>query len=96
LEGGPKVAELSEDFVDSKRLIKELNINPKLPDIQRKKLQDVIIKNQRAFGLDNSLGHLDVKVQIPLKPEAKEVSSPPFHALLANREVMDKQMDKWI
>jgi len=51
LEGGPKVAELPEDFVDSKRLIKELDINPELPDVQRKKLQDVIVKNQRAFGL---------------------------------------------
>jgi len=96
LEGGPKVAELPEDFVDSKRLIEELDINPELPDVQRKKLQDVIIKNQRAFGLDDRLGHLDVKVRIPLKPEAKEVSLPPFHASPANREVIDKQMDKWI
>jgi hypothetical protein len=96
LQGGPKVAELPEDFVDSKRLIEELDINPELPDVQRKKLQDVIVKNQRAFGLDDRLGHLDVKVQIPLKPEAKEVSLPPFHASPANREVIDKQMDKWI
>ena len=55
----------------SKRLIEELNINPELQDIQIKRHQDVIVKNQRAFGLDNHLGHLDVKVQIPLKPEAK-------------------------
>src|ERR1700692_3750143 len=96
LEGGPKVAELPEDFVDSKRLIEELDINPKLPDIQRKKLQDVIVKNQRAFGLDDQLGHLNVKVRIPLKLEAKEVSLPLFHASPANREVIDKQMDKWI
>ena len=51
LEGGPKVAELPEDFVDSKRLIEELNINPELPDNQRKRLQDVTIKNQRALVL---------------------------------------------
>jgi hypothetical protein len=68
LEGGPKVTELPEDFVHSKRLIEELDINPKLPDIQRKKFQDVIVKNQRAFGVDDQLGHLDIKVQIPLKP----------------------------
>jgi len=84
LEGGPKVAELPEDFVDSKRLIEELNINPELPDNQRKKLQDIIVKNQRAFGLDNRLVYLDVEVQIPLKPEAKEVSLLPFHASPAN------------
>jgi len=94
LEGGPKVAELPKDFVDSKRLIEELNINPELPDNQRKKLQDIIVKNQRVFGLDNRLGHLDVKVQIPLKPEAKGVSLPPFHASPANQEVIDKQMDE--
>jgi hypothetical protein len=82
--------------VDSRRLIEELNINPELLDNQRKKLQDVIVKNQRAFGIDDRLGHLDVKVQIPLKPETKEVSLPLFHASPANQEVIDKQMDKWI
>ena len=45
LEGGSKVAELPKDFVDSKRLIKELDINPELPDVQRKRLQDIIVKN---------------------------------------------------
>lgn len=35
LEGGPKITELLKDFVDSKRLIEELDINPKLLDIQR-------------------------------------------------------------
>ena len=34
VEGDPKVAELSEDLVDSKRLIKALNINPELPAIE--------------------------------------------------------------
>jgi hypothetical protein len=68
LEGGLKVAELSEDFVDNKMLIEALNINPELPDIQKKKLQDIIIKNQKAFvdgqlqcwksqiGMSNHLG----------------------------------------
>jgi len=89
LEGCPKVTELPGDFVDSRRLIKELDINPELPDSQRKKLQDVIVRNQRAFGLDDHLGHLDVKVQIPLKPEVKEVSLPPFHSSPANRKVIN-------
>jgi hypothetical protein len=93
LEGDPKVAELSEDFV---RLIEELDINLKLLDNQMKKLQDVIVKNQKAFGLDDCLRHCDVKVQIPLKLEANEVYLPPFHTSLANWEVINKQMDKWI
>jgi hypothetical protein len=31
-----------------------------------------------------------------MKPEAKPVSLPPFHASPANREVIDKQMESWI
>ena len=46
--------------------------------------------------MDDHLGHLDHAIHIPLKPGAKEISFPPFHAPLANREVINKQMDKWI
>ena len=56
----------------------------------------MIVKNHRAFGLDDRLGHLDHAIHIRLKPRAKEISLPPFHASPANREVIDKQMDKWI
>jgi hypothetical protein len=45
VEGGPKVAELSDDLVDSKRLIETLDINPKLPVVERNRIQEVIIKN---------------------------------------------------
>ena len=38
VEGGPKVAELSEDLVDSKRLIKALDINPELPAVERDRI----------------------------------------------------------
>ena len=96
VEGGPKVAELSEDLVDRKRLIEALDINPELPAFERDRIQEVIIKNHQAFGLDDRLGHLDHTIYIPLKPGAKEISLPPFHASPANQEVIDKQMDKWI
>ena len=96
VEGGPKVAELSEDLVDSKRLIEVLNINPELPAVERNRIQEVIIENHQAFSLDDCLGHLDHAIHIPLKPGAKEFFLPPFHASPANREVIDKQMDKWI
>jgi hypothetical protein len=46
VEGGPKVAELPEDCMDSERLIEVLNINPELPASKRKEIQDVIVKNQ--------------------------------------------------
>ena len=55
VEGGPKVAELSEDLVDSKRLIEVLDINPELPAVERDRIQEVIVKNHRAFGLDDRL-----------------------------------------
>ena len=45
MEGGPKVVELSEDLVDSKRLIEALDINPELLAVERDRIQEVIIKN---------------------------------------------------
>ena len=45
VEGGPKVAELSEDLVDSERLIEALDINPELPAVERDRIQEVIVKN---------------------------------------------------
>ena len=45
VKGGPKVTELLEDLVDSKRLIKALNINPELPAVERDRIQEVIVKN---------------------------------------------------
>ena len=71
VEGGPKVTKLSEDLVDSKRLIEALNINPQIPAVERDRIQEVIIKNHWAFGLDDHLGHLDHAIHIPLKPWAK-------------------------
>ena len=62
LEGGPKTSELSEDPIDSKRLINVLNINPELLASKRKELQDVITKNYQAFGLDDRLRHLEIAV----------------------------------
>ena len=94
--GGPKTAEVAEDTIPSHRLLEELDINPELSPEKRKRIQDVIMRNEMAFGLDDRLGHLDARVQIPLKPGAKEISLPPFATSPANREVMDKQMDKWI
>src|ERR1700720_2792385 len=96
LEGGPKTAEFNEDSVVSARLITKLDINQELSSEQKKGIRDVVLRNQRAFGLDDKLGHLDVKVPIPLKPGSKEVSLPPFHASPASREIIDTQMDKWI
>ncbi|KZP33334.1 hypothetical protein FIBSPDRAFT_716128, partial [Athelia psychrophila] len=96
VEGGPKMAEVPEEDIASSEVLKELDINPELPPEKRKQLEEVILRNQIAFGLDGRLGHLDARVQIPMKPGAKEVSLPPFPTSPAKREVMDAQMDRWI
>ena len=91
MECGPKVAKLSEDLVDSKRLIEALDINPELLAVKRDRIQEVIVKNHQAFSFDDHLKHLDHAIYIPLKPGAKEISFPPFHfhASPANQEVID-------
>ena len=78
LEGGPKTYEVSEEIIRSNRLIEELDINPELPPVKRQQLEWVIQTNQLSFSLDNQLGQLDAKVQIPLIPGAKPISLPPF------------------
>ena len=45
-----------------------------------------------SFGLDDRLGHLDAKVQIPLIPGVKPISLPPFPSSPAKRET-NEQMD---
>ena len=78
LEGGSKTYEVSEEIISSNHLIKELDINPELPPGKRQQLEQVIQANQLSFGLDNRLGHLDAKVQIPLISGTKPIPLPPF------------------
>ncbi|KZP13026.1 hypothetical protein FIBSPDRAFT_709915, partial [Athelia psychrophila] len=89
VEGGPKTAEIAEDSVDSSKIFESLDINPELPPEKRRRIEEVIWNNQRAFGLDDRLGELtDFKVQIPLYPGAKEVTLPPFPSSPAKREAI--------
>ena len=96
LEGGPKIYKVGEETISRTRLLEELDINPKLPPDKWQRLKEVLISNAAAFGLDDRLGHLDAKVQIPLIPGSKPISLPPFPSSPVKREVIDKQMDKWI
>ncbi|THU99643.1 hypothetical protein K435DRAFT_658571, partial [Dendrothele bispora CBS 962.96] len=96
LEGGPKTGEVAVEEARSTQLLSEVSISPDLTKIQRHRLEDVIIANSAAFGLDGRLGHYDEKVEITLKPNSQPVSLPPFPASPANREVIDNQMDSWL
>ena len=96
VEGGPKTSEVPEELVPAARLLKEVDISPNLTRIQMKQLQEVIELHEKAFGLDGRLGHYVEKVEIPLLPNTKPISIPPFQVSPANREVIDKQMETWI
>jgi hypothetical protein len=61
LKGGLKVYEIGEETINSSRLVEELDINPELPPIKRQQLEQILKNNQMSFGLDDRLGHLDVK-----------------------------------
>lgn len=56
----------------------------------------VLLQNMEAFSLDGRLGMVDAHCTIPLHPNAKEVSLPPFPVSPAKREAIDKQMDTWL
>jgi hypothetical protein len=63
--GGPKTAEAPDPTpIPSSRLLKEVNFNPQLAGEQLKRLQSVIVKNAKAFGLDGRLGKHATKVRI--------------------------------
>ena len=96
LEGGPKTAEMPEDSTSSAPFLQEIDISPHLNDIQTNRLQEVLKRHEDAFGLEGRLGHYLEEVDIPLLPDTKPISIPPFQASPANREVIDKQMDTWI
>ena len=51
---------------------------------------------QVSWSINNKCISLKGVIHIPLKPGAKKISLPPFHTSPANREVIDKQRDKWI
>ncbi|THU94746.1 hypothetical protein K435DRAFT_609057, partial [Dendrothele bispora CBS 962.96] len=88
LEGGPKTAEVCIDDIPSSKLLSEIHLSPDLTPEQRRKLEEVVIQNANAFGLDEKLGNHDAKVEIQLKPGSQPVSLPPFPVLPANREIM--------
>jgi len=93
LEGGPKIYKVGEESVSSIQLLEELDINPELPSDKRARLEQILTSNKLAFGLDGRLGHLDAKVQIPLIPNAKPISLPPFPTSPVSGKLW---INKWI
>ena len=96
VEGGPKTAEVPGDVISEHELLKELDISASLSQDQVQKVQRILVQHKEVFGLDGRLGNYAEEVRIPLIPETKPISIPPFHASPANREIIDKQMDSWL
>lgn len=96
MEGGPKTAEMPEDSTSLIQLLNKVDISPNLTPVQVQQLQKIPEQRKEAFGLEGRLGHYEEEVSIPLQPNTKPISIPPFQASPANREVIDKQMDSWI
>lgn len=96
IEGGPKTSEAPSDNISSDQLLLELDISPDISSDQRRRVEEVILKNKMVFSLDGRLGNYEGRVDIAMKPGAQPVSLPPFPVSPANREVIDKQMDSWI
>ena len=73
-----------------------IDVDPELETSQRDTLYKVVKRNQTVFGFNGRLGHYKTKVHIKLIPGTKPISSPPYHALPAKREAIDKQIDLWL
>jgi len=92
-----KLAEVPEhENIPSTELLSSLDFNPQLLNSQRRQLEEVVIRNRRAFSLDGRIGeYSDIKYRINLREDAVPISLPPYHASPAKREDIDKQIDKW-
>ncbi|KLO04390.1 hypothetical protein SCHPADRAFT_840661, partial [Schizopora paradoxa] len=97
-EGGPKTAETPPELCESDKLLEAINLSPDLNAEQRASIEEIVLKNADAFGLDGRLGHYDETfVEVPLKPGSSPISLPPFGASSPEkRKVMDEQIDSWI
>ncbi|KZT31495.1 hypothetical protein SISSUDRAFT_958795, partial [Sistotremastrum suecicum HHB10207 ss-3] len=76
-----------DDPIPASKLLKEIDFAENLTPEQRKTLEDVILRHQAAFGLDNRLGDFPADVKILLKPDSKPISLPPFSQSPQNRAV---------
>ncbi|KEP45716.1 putative Transposon Tf2-1 polyprotein [Rhizoctonia solani 123E] len=84
------------EVIPARRLTKEVHFSEQLTAEQRNKLEEIVRKNELAFGLDGRLGTHDPQVEINLRPNTQEISLTPYSASPAKREVIDKQIDDWL
>jgi hypothetical protein len=94
---GPKTTDPGPDHIYlPKELIEVIDVDPALEPSQRNALYKIVEENQAAFSFDSRLGHLKSRVHIQLVPRTKPISMPPYYALPAKREIIDKQINLWL
>jgi hypothetical protein len=94
---GPKTSEPTDPAkYNSQRLEELIDIAPDTPPDIKAKTLALINKWIQAFRFDDHLGTLDTVARIRMKEEAQPVSMPMYGASPVNRQVIEKQMDKWI
>ena len=97
VDGGPKTSELPDyEHLPKERLLEEVKFAETLTKEQRILIEQVVLKNYQAFGLDGRLGNYPANVEINLREGTKEISLAPYTASPAKREVIDKQIDEWL
>ncbi|EDR10743.1 uncharacterized protein LACBIDRAFT_315466 [Laccaria bicolor S238N-H82] len=79
---------MPEETIPEGKLLQEIDISSNLTQNQTQEIQRILIKHKEVFGLDGRLGSYAEEVRIPLIPDTKPISIPPFHASPVNREVM--------
>lgn len=69
-----------------------VNLGPDIPDNVKSRLESVLRKNERTFGVNGCLGQVDAKVSTPLKPGVQQISLPMYGSSPAKREAVDQQV----
>ena len=75
---------MPEDTTSMAQLLEEVDISPKLTQVQLSQLKEVLERHKEVFGLDGQLGHYTEEVEIRLLPNTKPISIPPFQVSPAN------------
>ena len=94
---GPKTAEPGDaERLRAEDLEKLIDVDPTLPKEQCDAAYALLKKHELVFGFDGRLGKHPTKVHIELEPGMKPISSAPYIASPAKRDLIDKQLDLWL
>ena len=67
VEGGPKTREVPDySPIPKEQLLSEVHFGENLSPEQKRKMEEIVLKHQKAFGLDGWLGNYAADVEISL------------------------------